>query len=49
MIVSSDLPEILGMCDRVLVLREGKVAGELPARNASQEAILHLAAPEARA
>jgi ribose transport system ATP-binding protein len=49
LIVSSDLPEVLGMCDRVLVLREGKIAGSLLGREATQERILALAAPGAAA
>ena len=46
-VVSSDLEEILEICDRVVVLCHGRVAGELPAQEATQEAILHLAAAEA--
>ena len=38
--VSSELPEILGMSDRVLVLHEGKVAGELINENLTQEDLL---------
>lgn len=41
--VSSELPEILGMSDRVLVMREGRVVGELNREEATQEAILSLA------
>jgi len=41
---SSELPEILGMSDRILVMRDGGVAGELPAIEATQEKILTLAA-----
>jgi ABC-type sugar transport system ATPase subunit len=43
LLISSELPEILGMCDRVLVLHEGRLAGELPAQEASEEAIMRLA------
>ena len=42
-IVSSELPEILGMCDRVAVMREGRIAGEISALNATQEQIMQLA------
>ncbi len=49
LIVSSDLPEVLGLCDRILVMREGTLAGELAAREASEERILALAAPGAAA
>jgi ribose transport system ATP-binding protein len=43
LLVSSDLEEILGMSDRVLVLHEGRLAGELPREALSEEAIMHLA------
>lgn len=42
--VSSDLPEVLGMSDRVLVMREGSVAGILDKKEASQDAVMRLAA-----
>ena len=45
LIVSSDLPEILGICDRVIVLREGKIAGSVLAGEATQETLLALASP----
>jgi putative multiple sugar transport system ATP-binding protein len=38
--ISSELPEILGICDRIYVMREGKIVGEMPAVEASQEAIM---------
>ena len=41
--VSSELPEILGMSDRVMVVREGDVRGILDIKNASQESIMTLA------
>ena len=41
--VSSELPEILGMSDRVMVVREGDVRGILNIENASQESIMTLA------
>ncbi len=41
--VSSDLPEILGMSDRVLIMREGTLAGELPREKANQETIMAFA------
>ena len=43
MMISSELPEILGMSDRIMVMREGTVAGMLDAADATQEMILHLA------
>ena len=42
--VSSELPEILGMSDRVLVLHEGKITGEFNNENLTQEDILRCAA-----
>ena len=42
-VVSSYLPEVLGLADRVLVMREGTVAGELRAEGATEEDVLALA------
>lgn len=41
--ISSELPEVLGMSDRVYVVSEGRIAGELPIEEATQEKIMHLA------
>jgi inositol transport system ATP-binding protein len=41
--VSSELPEVLGMSDRVLVMHEGRVAGEFDRKDANQERIMHAA------
>ena len=41
--ISSELPEILGMSDRVLVLSSGRMMGELPIQEATQEKIMELA------
>ena len=46
LMISSELPEVLGMCDRILVMHEGKLSGELPRAQASQEAIMRLATGE---
>ena len=43
LMISSELPEILGMCDRVLVMHEGRLRGELSRAEATQEKIMHLA------
>ncbi len=42
--VSSEMPELLGVCDRILVMSGGILAGEVDAKNTSQEEILTLAA-----
>ena len=44
-VVSSDLPEILGICDRILVMREGLIVASVPREEATQESILSLALP----
>ncbi|HTZ52619.1 MAG TPA: sugar ABC transporter ATP-binding protein [Spirochaetia bacterium] len=41
--ISSELPEILRMSDRIIVMSEGRITGELPIEKASQEAIMELA------
>ena len=41
--ISSDLEEVLGMSDRVLVMHEGRLAGQLPRAALSEQAIMHLA------
>ena len=38
--ISSELPEILGVCDRIYVMRDGKIVGEMPAKEASQERVM---------
>jgi ribose transport system ATP-binding protein len=48
LMISSELPELIGMSDRILVMRAGALAGELPA-GASETDIMHLAAVEERA
>jgi ribose transport system ATP-binding protein len=47
LMVSSDLPEVLGMSDRILVLHRGRVAAELPALTATQESVLAAALGQA--
>ncbi len=42
--VSSEMPELLGICDRIVVMSGGRVAGEVDARNTTQEQIMTLAA-----
>jgi putative multiple sugar transport system ATP-binding protein len=40
--ISSEMPELLGMCDRIYVMNEGRIVGELTRDEASQEAIMAL-------
>ncbi len=42
-VVSSDIPEILGICDRIMVMHEGRVSGFLQQKDAAQESIMTLA------
>ena len=44
LMVSSEMPELLGVCDRILVMSGGRLAGEVDARNTTQEEIMTLAA-----
>lgn len=41
-VISSELPELLGICDRVYALSEGRITGELPIEEATPEAMLKL-------
>ena len=41
--VSSDLLELIGLCDRILVVRGGRIVGDVPAASASEEGLLALA------
>ncbi|MBO1334158.1 sugar ABC transporter ATP-binding protein [Streptomyces sp. VRA16 Mangrove soil] len=43
LMISSDLPEVLGMSDRVLVMAQGRIAGELDAADATQDSVMALA------
>lgn len=38
--ISSELPEVLGMCDRIYIMNEGKIVGEVNAEEATQEVIM---------
>ncbi|OUD08099.1 ABC transporter ATP-binding protein [Marivivens niveibacter] len=44
--ISSEMPELLGMCDRIYVMNEGELVGELTAEEASQERIMSLIVTE---
>jgi len=41
-VISSELPELLGICDRIYALSEGRITGELPVEEATPEALLKL-------
>ena len=43
-LISSELPEVLNLCTRIIVLREGRIAGELPRAAATQDALMRLMA-----
>ncbi|MGP3968743.1 sugar ABC transporter ATP-binding protein [Streptomyces sp. 6N223] len=48
LMVSSELPEVLGMADRVLVMHEGRIAAELPRRQATEETVMLAATGQER-
>lgn len=48
LLISSELSELLGMCDRIYVMNEGRIKGELPIEEASQEKIMSLIVKEVR-
>jgi len=41
-VISSELPEVLGICDRVYTLSSGRITGQLPAKEATQERLMEL-------
>ncbi len=49
LMISSELPEVLGMSDRILVMSEGRITGELSAAEATQEAVMTLATAKSEA
>jgi len=49
LMISSELPEVLGMADRVLVMREGRLTAELPRAEATPEAVMFAATAPAEA
>ena len=40
LMISSEMPELLGMCDRIYVMNEGRIVGELDRSEATQESIM---------
>ena len=49
LVISSELPELIGVCDRVLVVREGQISGEVTGDQMTEENIMHLASVGAQA
>ena len=49
LMVSSDLPEVLALADRILVMREGRLMGEIEGATATDDNVMHLATHEALA
>ena len=47
LMVSSDLPEVLSLADRIIVMKEGRIEGELAGADVTEEAVMHLATHEA--
>jgi L-arabinose transport system ATP-binding protein len=43
MFISSEMPEILGLSDRIYVMQNGRITGELSGKSATEEAVLELA------
>lgn len=48
LLVSSELPEVLGMSDRILVMSEGRIAGEILAEDATEDTVMALAVSNTR-
>ena len=47
-VISSELPEVIGICDRVVVMREGVISGECTGEDINQERIMTLATHDVR-
>ena len=47
-VISSELPEVIGICDRVVVMREGVITGECTGEDINQEKIMTLATHDVR-
>ena len=40
LVISSELPELLGLCDRIYALSQGRLTGEVPRADATQETLM---------
>ena len=49
LVASSDLPEVLALCDRIIVMREGQIQGQVAGADATEESVMHLATHEGAA
>ena len=49
LMISSELPEVLGMADTVLVMHEGRISATLPRSEATAESVMHAASASVRA
>lgn len=49
LLISSELPELLSLCDRILVMSEGRLTAEIPRAEATQEKIMQAAVPRSEA
>lgn len=47
LLISSELPELLSLCDRILVMSEGRLTAEIPREEATQEKVMQAAVPRA--
>ena len=45
LLISSELPELLALCDRILVMSEGQLTANIPSTEASQEKVMKAAVP----
>lgn len=45
-VISSELPELIGVCDRIIVIREGQISGEVSGEEMTEERIMYLASIE---
>ena len=43
-VISSDLPEIIGLCDRTVIMYEGRIRGEVTGEDMNEHSILEIAA-----